>query len=224
MISKNSRVLLSIVVVFICLSAAAQKSVTGQEAINSNCSNDTVDAPNATSVNIRCTGLTPEQQKILKNIPDILNKLLSSQQSDTYQILGKLNRCVDEAAYARRSAAAAIRGTTTIYSYDGGTIRRITHENGSTQESSAYLGAAPEFVQMKSLASMQKWQELINLCETTIKAKPDWLTPYLMEAVAYFNLQQNEKAIPLLRHVRDESGGNSDYAQADQLLRQIGSY
>jgi hypothetical protein len=201
---------------------AAQKSGATQEAIQSPCANDTVAAPNATSVTIRCTGLTSEQQKLLRNIPDLLNKVLSTQKNDTYQILGKLDSCIDDAAVARRSVAAAIRGTTTIYSFDGGFISSTSHENGGTQETSSYVGAPHEYYQMIQLQQQKKWQELIGLCDNVIKAKPEWLTPYLAKGTAYLHLGLTEKAVPLLKYVRDESGGSSDYAQAGELLKQLG--
>jgi hypothetical protein len=221
---RNHRVKVTFLVVNILMSGicAAQHLGAAQEAIQSPCANDTVTAPNATSVTIKCTGLTPEQQKLLRNIPDLLNKVLSTQKNDTYQILGKLDSCIDDAAVARRSAAAAIRGVTTVYSFDGGFIRTISHVNGGTQESSAYHGAPPEFSQMNQLQEQKKWQELVELCEIIKKAKPEWLTPYLAEGKAYLNLNQIEKAVPLLKYVRDESGGTPEYAQAAIWLEQLG--
>jgi tetratricopeptide (TPR) repeat protein len=146
----------------------------------------------------------------------------ATQKNDTYQILGKLDSCIDDAAIARRSAAAAIRGVTTVYSFDGGFVEIISHENGGTQRTSSFLGAPSEFYQMIQLQQEKKWQELIELCDKLIKAKPEWLTPYLAEGTAYFNLGQTEKAVPLLKYVRDESGGSSEYAQAGIWLKQLG--
>jgi tetratricopeptide (TPR) repeat protein len=222
--TKNHKTTITLLILSFLISGscAAQNSRATQEAIQSPCANDTVAASNATSVTIKCTGLTPEQQKLLRNIPDLLNKVLSTQKNDTYQILGKLDSCIDDAAVARRSASAAIRGITTTYSFDGGFIRTISHENGGTQESSEYKEAPPEYYQMNQLQQQKKWQELIELCDRLIKAKPEWLTPYLAEGTAYLNLGQTEKAVPLLKYVRDESGGSSEYAQAGSWLKQLG--
>jgi hypothetical protein len=208
---RSRRVIASLIFLIITMSGfcGAQNPKPVQEAVQSPCANDTVTAPNASSVTIKCTGLTPEQQKLLRNIPDLLNKVLSTQKSDTYQILSKLDSCIDDAAIARRSSAATIRGVTRVYSYDGSFIRTTSHVNGGTQENSVYLGAPPEWYEMNGLQQQKKWQELVELCEKVIKAKPEWLTPYLAEGTAYLNLKQTEKAVTLLKYVRDESGGES---------------
>jgi len=65
-------------------------------------------------------------------------------------------------------------------------------------------------------------QELVELCDKLIESKPEWLTPYLAEGTALLNLGQTQKAVPLLKYVRDESGGSSEYAQAGILLKQLG--
>jgi hypothetical protein len=221
---KSHRVVTSMILLYLGISifCVAQGPSAKQEAVKSPCANDTVTAPNATSVTIKCSGLTIEQQKLLQNIPDLLNKLLNAQRNDNFQILAKLDSCIDDAAMARRSAAAAIRGVTTVYSFDGGVVTTVSHIGGGDQKNMIANGPAPEFYQLLQFEKDHKWQEMIDSAETTIKSKPDWLTPYLYEGEAYLNLGQTEKAVPFLKHVRDESGGSPEYANAAKWLAQLG--
>jgi hypothetical protein len=138
-------------------------------------------------------------------------------------ISARLDACVDNAAAARRSAAAAIQGTTKIYSFDGRFITTISHNGvGEQRDLSADDKPLPEFDHMKMLDQTRQWSALTDFCQGVEKERPEWLTPYLVEGEAWAQLGQTSKAIPLLKHVRDESGGNSDYVAASKLLSQLG--
>lgn len=66
-----------------------------QEAKTATCSNVVVTGGTAT---FKCSGLTEDQAKLLRDVPALLTRLLKSQQQDTAEILSRLNTCVDQGA------------------------------------------------------------------------------------------------------------------------------
>jgi hypothetical protein len=69
----------------------AQQS-SGSATTKGSCSPATTG--NSNTFNFTCSGLTAAQQKLLKSIPALLNKLLDSQADNTAEILFRLDACV----------------------------------------------------------------------------------------------------------------------------------
>jgi len=87
------------------LSAQTLPPIT-QEAKTAICSNVVVTGGTAT---FKCSGLTEDQAKLLKDIPALLTKVLKSQQQDTAEILSRLNSCIDLGA--ARSLSPTVQGS-----------------------------------------------------------------------------------------------------------------
>jgi hypothetical protein len=88
--TKRSRLSVSVTLFLVCataLSLAQQSSTISQKSDKSLCSNIVALSG---SLNVNCSSLTPAQQKILANLPRVLNKILTNQ-LDTDAIMAKLD-------------------------------------------------------------------------------------------------------------------------------------
>jgi len=77
------------------------------------------------------------------------------------------------------------------------------------------------FKTMSKLQNEKNYIELVTVCENQIKETPEWLTPYLFLGVAYDNLDKKDKAIQMYEYVKENSFGDSEYADAYYFLGQI---
>jgi len=73
--------------------AVAQSISGGGAQINAPCS--AVNGGTTATFNFTCSGLTPAQQKLLENMPALLNRLLSSPPDNLATILAPLNTCME---------------------------------------------------------------------------------------------------------------------------------
>jgi hypothetical protein len=71
------------------------------------------------------------------------------------------------------------------------------------------------------LEQERNFGEIIDLATSQIEKTPKWLTPYLFRGIAYYNTQEIDKAVADLKYVKQRSAGHSDYAKAQQILKQI---
>jgi hypothetical protein len=107
-----------------------------------------------------------------------------------------------------------------IYTFDFNGGRR-TQEPGKME-----VVAGEEYSTFQTIVGLEKnkdWSALLNICEEQIKKTPEWLTPYLFSGVAHINLGERAKGIERLSYVREHAGGNTAYAAADRILKQLGN-
>jgi hypothetical protein len=156
------------------------------------------------AIEIRCTGLTAEQAAQIRNLPALLSRLLQSKNMLDLQAV--LETC------------AATRLPERTYSFDGSLVR--VNESGVQ---TATAQRPPEaFSRMQELERSEQWQALVELCTQQIALTPEWLTPQLFEGIALAKLGRRTEAVRLLEYVRDHAAGDTAYARARELLRQLG--
>lgn len=85
------------------LSILAQPPSTGGAETKGICS--PANTGNNNTFNFTCTGLSPEQQRLLASVPELLNKLLASQAGSVSEILSKLDTCIAQGAARHLSAS-----------------------------------------------------------------------------------------------------------------------
>jgi hypothetical protein len=77
------------------------------------------------------------------------------------------------------------------------------------------------FEQLCDLERQAEWTAVRDLCEIQIQKTPEWLTPYLCAGVALANLGEEQAAIRRLEHVEKTADGDSNYAAAARILREL---
>jgi hypothetical protein len=77
------------------------------------------------------------------------------------------------------------------------------------------------FEQLCDLERQAQWHQLRDLCEIQITKTPEWITPYLCAGVALANLGEEKAAIRRLEHVERAAAGDSNYAAATRVLREL---
>lgn len=77
------------------------------------------------------------------------------------------------------------------------------------------------FEQLCDLERQAEWAGVRDLCEVQIQKTPEWLTPYLCAGVALANLGEDGAAIRRLEHVEKNAAGDSNYAAAARILREL---
>ena len=77
------------------------------------------------------------------------------------------------------------------------------------------------FEQICDLERQAEWAKVRDLCEIQIAKTPEWLTPYLCAGVALANLGEDKAAIRRLEHVEKAAAGDSNYAAAARILREL---
>lgn len=77
------------------------------------------------------------------------------------------------------------------------------------------------FEQLCDLERQAEWAKVRELSELQIQKTPEWLTPYLCAGVALANLGQERDAIRRLEHVEKMAPGDSNYAAATRILREL---
>ena len=77
------------------------------------------------------------------------------------------------------------------------------------------------FEQLCDFERQAEWAKVRDLCEIQIAKTPEWLTPYLCAGVALANLGEEKAAIRLLEHVEKMAAGDSNYAAAARILREL---
>jgi len=107
-----------------------------------------------------------------------------------------------------------------VVTYDFNGAKRVSKSGGSDRE--VTLGEACQaFQEMESLRNAQRWKPLAKLCETEIRAAPEWLTPYLYAGEAYMNLGDRKKAIERLEYVEKRAANDPQYKDATRWLEQL---
>jgi hypothetical protein len=130
-----------------CL-AQSRAQIT-QEAKTATCSNVVVTGGTAT---FKCSGLTGDQAKLLKDVPALLTRMLKSQQQDTAEILSRLNTCIDQGA-ARSLSSTMQENLRSALSPAAGTQFSIQiRATNSTSESEHYAE------QIRSVFSESGWK------------------------------------------------------------------
>lgn len=108
------------------------------------------------------------------------------------------------------------RNITSMYDFNG--AKRET-SGGRTQ-----VTVGSEFGVFQRMVQLEKesnWKALLELCEQQIQKTPEWLTPYLFCGVAYANLGRRDDAIAKLRYVADNAPGDPNYAEANEILKEL---
>ncbi len=84
-------------------------------------------------------------------------------------------------------------------------------------------GDTKDYEEMAALNNARKWSELLRVCNAQIKAKPEWLTPYLMCGLASLSLGNKEKAQDMLNYFDKNTGPSYDSCKyiADYLRGKI---
>lgn len=77
------------------------------------------------------------------------------------------------------------------------------------------------FEQLCDLERQAEWAKVRDLCEIQIAKTPEWLTPYLCAGVALANLGEDKAAVRRLEHVEKAAAGDSNYAAAARILREL---
>ena len=77
------------------------------------------------------------------------------------------------------------------------------------------------FERLCDLEREGQWAEVRDLSEEQIRKTPEWLTPYLCAGVAFANLGEEKDAIRRLEYVDKMAPGDSNYAAAGRILRQL---
>lgn len=77
------------------------------------------------------------------------------------------------------------------------------------------------FEQLCDLERQADWAKVRDLCKAQIEKTPEWLTPYLCGGVALANLGEEKAAIRHLEHVERLAPGDSNYAAAARILREL---
>lgn len=96
-------------------------------------------------------------------------------------------------------------------------MRRLRTPNG--------IGEVPSpehlvFKAMERLETLEKWEELIELCKSQIEKTPEWLTPYYYAGFAYGHRPGKiEESLKMFRYVAEHSGGDPAYLQATKLTK-----
>jgi hypothetical protein len=113
----------------------AQQPPTGNARTTGTCS--VANAGTVGTVTLNCTGLTAEQQSLLRNVPDLLNKLLAQQESNTFEILSRLDTCIAQGAPRSLTAEQRTAITTSLANMRGMPEIQVRAPN-SNNESSRY--------------------------------------------------------------------------------------
>src|ERR1019366_4735612 len=87
---------LALMLLLFDLAAIAQQPQTGPARVTGTC--NVANTGTVATVTLNCTGLTPEQQRLLTSVPELLNKLLASQAGSVSEILSKLDTCIAQGA------------------------------------------------------------------------------------------------------------------------------
>jgi hypothetical protein len=113
----------------------AQQPTTGSAHTAGTCS--LANSGTVNSITLNCTELSAQQQRLLSNIPQLLNKLLATQADNTTEILAKLNTCIAQGAPRSLTEDQRKRIIETLGSPPGNPEILIRATN-STAESSRY--------------------------------------------------------------------------------------
>ncbi len=159
---------------------------------------------NDNKISINC-GIGREQgQKMLA----ILNKILANQ-LDPDAVITKLDDISKDVKRLRR-------GVSSRYDFNG-----VLHEQRPGITNTTIGDDYSAFQKMVDLHQKHDWTQLLQIAEERIKKTPDWLTPYLFSGIANANLGNKQAAIDRLKFVEEESAGDSAYADAGRILREL---
>ena len=73
----------------------------------------------------------------------------------------------------------------------------------------------------KSLGLLWRDKELRKLASIQVEKTPNWLTPYFLIGLTYWNEGKFENAKISLQYVADRTGDDPEYIQAKELLKKI---
>ena len=180
-----------------------QTTATGQATTNTPCSVANTGSDN--KIQINC-GIGKEQgQKIIT----ILNKILANH-IDTEAVMVKLDEILK---------AVNPNLPTKTYFCDGtwkstgpGTDSVVTFAMGDDE---------PSFKEMGELLNSDKPAALLKVCRAQIDSKPEWLTPRLFCAAAYFQTGDRVKAREMLAEFDAKSGPAYTAQPCGQLSEEV---
>jgi hypothetical protein len=189
----------------------------------------------AGDININCSSLTPEQEKLLKKIPVLLNKIIVNQ-GDQKLIADKLDQMIDTLSHLSQPAPTTVVSAPNGIAVAGGTVFSPTVINqdtnpykpetvyapdGDKTTKSTSHGAAEYVEQNRALVLVYEkfgdferqgdWNGLLKLSEDTRKSDPDWFTLDFTSGYANVRLCHTEEAKTQLDKFIKESEGAPDY-------------
>src|ERR1700681_590418 len=94
---------LALLLLIFALAAVAQPLQTGSAKGNGTC--NITNADTVTTIGLNCTGLTPEQQRLVTRDSVLLNELIASQAGAISEINTKLDACIAQGASRHLSQA-----------------------------------------------------------------------------------------------------------------------
>lgn len=184
--------------------------------------NQTID--NINSNNIKLIG---QNTALLNSSNDAANsnRELFSQNKDMLLRIGNYQKDIEskekKIKELEESVKKSERGIVSIIQIDGSYLVRQGGSmsiNSGTQENKVYN-------EIINLEKEEKFDNIIILCDKSIKSSPRWYTPFLFKAIALYNLDKNNKkmSIDLLDYVANNTVGDPQYTlQISNLFSQIG--
>jgi hypothetical protein len=166
----------------------AQTTKTGEARTTGPCSPAVSGSNNTFTFN--CEIDKRQGEKML----DILNKILTNQ-LDPDAVIAKL----DDIQQGVNEVKKHVNPYKVQVTYSLTGLKRETSPGlqAATDE------AVPEYRVLQNLMDNHEWAKLVERCEVEMQKRPEWLTPYAFAGIAYTNLGDKEKALPLLEHASE---------------------
>jgi hypothetical protein len=165
---------------------------------------------NSNKLTINCSGVTKEQ---LDRMSEILNKILFNQ-LNPQDVMAKLDEILHAVNPNKPNKVYWCNGT-----------YRIVGPSATSAIDVEIGGDTSAAVRMDTLLKANDFDGLINACSEYRKTMPEWLTPNLFCAAAYYSKQNIQKAKEFLKDYDSRKGATYDACEsfANQLHSRIDS-